>query len=239
MRIARLGALTGFALLLFAPVPATATEILLYQQNASNQNAQAALDNLGLAYTVAGSTTFNGLLAAMAWDLVIMDTPSNIPQGGFDDLADYVDGGGAAIMSFWWLESHPVVQETFEAVPVDHFHLPQDVYSWDLGHPIWDGVGTLSAWSNVWGIDGNPLALPTSGVALGGFVPGAGTPDAAAIILSGNTIYNGFLFDEMTDANGVKLIENEISYLLPVPEPGTVLLLALGLLGAAARRMRR
>jgi len=237
MKTARFGALAGIVLLLSAPV--LATEILLYDHNTDNHNAQAALDNLGLTYTVANAINFNTLLTGSSWDLVVMDVPGTMPNEGFDPLVDYVEGGGSAIMSFWWLQNQPELEGAFEAESVSSFGTPQDVYSWDLGHPIWDGVGTLTAWTNSWDDDGDELVLPVSGVALGGFAPGAGTADMAAIIYSGNTIYNGFLFDEMTDANGVQLIENEVSLLLDVPEPGTVLLLGLGLVGVAVRRMRR
>ena len=227
--------------------PAFAASILLYDHNTTNSHVQSALTNLGLAFTVGNSASFDGLLTGSAWDLVIMDVPSTGPGGGtgnFTELINYITGGGSTIMSYWTLESMPALEAAFDAESATDFTTPQDVYSWDAGHPIWAGVaGPLDLWTNQWSDDGDELALPSFGVALGGFTPGAGTADMAAIILSGNTLYNGFLFDEIgiDSVDGIRLIENEITFMLDgrVPEPGTILLLSLGLAGIAVRRNRR
>lgn len=226
------------ATLCIAGAPAMATNILLFDTNTNLQNAQTALNNLGLAYTVGNSTTFNGLLTGSSWDLVILDLPSTEPSSGFGDLINYIAGGGSAIMSYWNLDSQAALASAFETSVAADFFTPMDIYDW--GHPIFSGVSTLTGWTNSWADDGDRLDPIGTATALGGFVPGAGTAGEAAIILgnSGRTIYNGWIFDEVTDANGIRLIENEISFLLAVPEPGTVMLLSLGLAGLAWRRKR-
>jgi len=239
MRVLR-NFIAAMALSLFA-APTFATTILLYDDNTINQNTQTALNNLGLAFTVGNSSTFNGLLTGSSWDLVIMDVPSNTPSTGFADIVNYVNGGGKAIVSFWTLQSEAALQAAFEVAQITTFGTPRDVYSWNVGHPIWTGVSTLTSWTDSWGDDGDAMNAVGSAVALGGFVAAAGTANEGAIILGngGRTIYNGFLFDEISDANGIRLIENEISFLVAsVPEPGTLALLGLAFAGLGFARRK-
>jgi len=231
--------------LLASTTIASAASILLYDENTSNDIPQQALSNLGMAYTVAGSGNFNSLLTTGGpWDLVIMDVPSTIPSGGFSALGTYIAGGGRAMLSYWDLDIDPSLASAFEASVASSFTTPQNVHSWNAGHPVWAGVGSLTSWNDIWGDNGDRLNATGSGVALGGFVPGAGTLNEAAIVLGngGRTIVNGFLFDEINDTNGVRLVENEIRFLLDgtaVPEPGTLALFGISLAGLAAVRRRR
>jgi hypothetical protein len=68
-----------------------------------------------------------------------------------------------------------------------------------------------------------------------------GTPvSGAAIVLDGKTIVNGF-FGETFSIPGeeIQLYQDEVGYLLAVPEPATGTLLGVGLLVAAAAARRR
>ena len=147
-------------------------------------------------------------------------------------------------MSFWTLQSEAALAAAFGVSQVSTFDSPQDVYRWDAAHPIFthvNSVGDLTTWTDQWFDDGDRLALgadPTA-YAVAGFT-GAPALGQGAIIVGnqGRTIYNGFLFDELT--GGVALIENEILYAL-TPEPSSVLLVCVGFgaLGVAVRRRRR
>jgi hypothetical protein len=225
----------------FTSRDATAASILLYDHNSTNDNAQDALATLGLSYTLAGAANFDTLLAGSTWDLVILDIPSVLPASGFAGLISYIAGGGSALMSFWQLQSEAALAAAFQVSVATTIDPPQDVFAWDAGHPIFTGVGTLNSWTDIWADDGDRLNS-AGATLLGGFsaAPAAGM-GAIALGNGGRTLYNGFLWDEMTSASGQRLLENEIQFLLAptaVPEPGTWLLLGSGLAAIVGLRRR-
>jgi hypothetical protein len=193
---------------------------------------------------------FNTLLTGSSWDLVIMDMPSNVPLDGFADLIAYIGSGGAAILSYWDLDGNAIaggaaLAAAFEVTVASSFDTPLDVFAWDSTHAIFNSpnsVSTLTSWTNQWGDDGDRFSLTGAALLVGGFTaaPAAGQ-GAIGIGNGGRTIVNGFLFDEINDLNGIRLIENEISFLVAqeVPEPATLMLLGAGMSAIAVRRRLR
>ncbi len=152
-------------------------------------------------------------------------------------MIDYVNGGGKVVMSFWDLNGEPALASAFDVSVEGSFNTPRDVHAWVASHPVFNSpsaVGDLTAWSDLWADDGDALNPINRAQELAGFtaLPSAGE---AAIVLGndGRTIYNGFVFDEFSDSDGIPLVANEIAYLLGaapvVPAPGDL----------AARRSRR
>lgn len=234
-------------LFLAATVGPTQGAVLLYNHNATFDLANAALDDLGLAYTQANASNFNTLLTGSTWDLVVLDLPSNLPDGGFASLISYIAGGGKALMSFWALQSHADLAAAFEVQQVSSFFDTPAVSFWDPDHPIFDGVAPLSTWGDNWSDDGDRLDPLGAAVALAGFATDPTTGEAAIVLgNNGMTLYNGFIWDNFSDqVNGRLLIANQIDFLLSqssttaIPEPSTYAMLGSGLLVVAVGARRR
>lgn len=218
-------------------IATTNANTLVYDSDTDFHRAQLALDSLSMSYTVANSSSFNTLLIGGQWDLVIIDCPNSKPgslYGYWAPLLNYIENNGKVIMSYWDLDADPSLGIAFDVSVTSSFISPQNIYPWISAHPIFNNpnpIEDLFNWNDRWNDNGDRLALiPQSGAeAIAGFTVSS-QPGQAAIVLgtNGNTIYNGFLFDDLKDPIATNLIANEIMHI--IPEPATVSLLAFGVL---------
>jgi hypothetical protein len=89
-------ALVGWAI---TPHLATAA-VLVYDDNSVHHFASTAALALDPTRVVANSGNFNSLLTSQSWAAVLVDSPSNIPTGGWLPTINFVNGGGHVAMSF-------------------------------------------------------------------------------------------------------------------------------------------
>ncbi len=210
---------------LLAPL-AHADDILLYDQSASNRNARAALALLGRTYTTSTSSDFVSRLSSGTYEVVVLDMPSTLPTGAWQTaLRTFVDGGGKAIMSFWYFQSDTTLNAVFSCQSALSISAPGNFYKWSTSHAIFTSpytVPNMTVKSDGWADDGDELRATGSGTLLAGYqATSSSTRGSIVEANAGRTLYNGFLWDEFTgdeDSDGVRdvveLIANEIEYVI-------------------------
>jgi hypothetical protein len=207
---------------------------------------RSALNQLGLTATETTHGNFTADLTSQSWDLVIVDVPGST-IAAFDQtaLANYIAGGGRSILSYWNLDTAPTLQAAYDVTVNADIFTTMTVYRWDTSHPVFNSpnsVADLTNFTDMANDDGDRMSL-SGGTAIGGFTPSPTAGEAAIVIgNSGRTIANGFLFWNMKDGNGfiapnnVNLVANEIGYLVGIPEPSTLALMAAGVAFLGGRR---
>lgn len=207
---------TGQALGFLGSVPPV-DEVLLFDES-NDGYFQTALTSLGVEFEL--FTNFGAFDAAVAdadatEDLLIVDAPGN--NHPWARVISFVDSGGRAILEHWNLDSEPALAQAFDATVVADYFNPLPVFDWG-GSPLFDGLpNPVNFIETSWNDDGDRLEPTGGAVAVGGFVAGTTTGQAALILGNGgNTLLNGFMLDNAASAaEAIRLAENEIALLVP------------------------
>ena len=163
---------------------------------------------------------------------MVLEKDASAFAKGIDALGEFVSKGGLAMYTDWsmnndyaalfgvkWTGNHDMKQ--VKVMP------PLDT---DIKDPVdLQDPGYREFWSM-------GLAALEESTVVATFDKDEG---AIVIGMKGQTIVNGFLTDTLVNGGqGVQLFQNEINQLLPVPLPGTAVLIGSGLLGLAGLRRK-
>lgn len=219
---------------------AQAANILYFNDSPGKEDFMGkALESLSAMYsvtTVDDSGKFAELIDSSAYQLgifMVQEKPAADFANGIEALGKFVDRGGLAIYTDWSMNKEYV--SLFGAAWTGNSNLKQvevmPPLSTGLKNPMdLHDPGYREVWSmGLKALDGSTVAATFD------------NGDGAIIIgMKGQTMVNGFLTDTMVNGDqGVQLFQNEIHQLLPVPLPGTALLLGCGLLGLMGLRRKR
>lgn len=199
-----------------------------------NQVGQA-LSSLGYSATTVGHGGVAAALGSTAYDLLIVDiSGTGISAADSAAIQSFVASGGRALLSYWSLNTNSTLAAAFGASVATSFNSLQQVYAWDAGHPVFTGVTLPVAFGpEALGDNGDELNALAGATAIGGFTAAMLAGEGAIISANGGrTLINGWSFDELSGANGVRLAANEIRYVLgefsaTVPEPSGLALVGL------------
>ena len=203
-------------------------DILVYDNDTFHSLAQTAAFNLDPGGTVvATAANFNALLVSQAWDVVAVDVPNFGPDGGWGDLINYVNGGGAAVMAFWdWDNSSgqgdPNLPAAFGVSISSSISLNGQTL-FDSGNSgVFAGVTMpKNGWHGHWGDDGDQFNLSAVSVGLAHI----GAPATPVMVLGNNArTIAAPVFDEagdtwLGDGSGIQLWENMLTLVPPVACP--------------------
>jgi PKD repeat protein len=208
--------------------PQATGDILLYQDSNIQFLAQQALDDLGYSYQTAARDDFDSWLTQKSWGIVVVDSPSWKPTGGFGEFVNFLDAGGRATISTWTLTAEPALTAAFGVSADETFSAVPPIYRWEPSHAVFTSpmdVPDLSTFNDDWLSDADRLSYVSGDVVgLAGYTPAPGPGQAAIVLTDDIRILNAFLWDEANqddDTDSVddvlELIINEIEYLRPGP----------------------
>ena len=215
--------------------PGAATRILVYADDSglvlADRYPIVALENLGYTglYTATDDPTtfYDELTTNGPWDLIIVDHCNIFALGNYwPDIEAYILAGGKAIVTTFDIDGSNSVPTTLWATMgaswVSDFSSPQNVYWWDPGHKVLNGVPEFTTWTEMYADDGDKVEPTGDGVAIAGFTGSPTTGEAAIIIgKTRDTILQTFLECENRedlDTDGVldavEIYMNKIQFLM-------------------------
>ncbi len=227
----------GLVMLFLTSYPAGAQDVLLLNEQCGGSTAYfpAALTNLGYDFVETNDawTFYDQLTDGTLWDLLIIDEYlSRLDPLITAEIQAYVAGGGRVYMSYWAWDGSLAL--SFEAELIDHTYHPLEVYRWQPGHPLFDGINAvpdLVPSRDTCRADG--ARFEPIGSAVAGY-SAAPSPGQAGLIVGneGRTVLFGGipgLFDGNVDGDlmpdMLELAENVILFLLPgdcIPDATTL-----------------
>ena len=215
--------------------PTTAPmKTLFYDDSYVAHFAKQALTNLEQSFTEIGEEDdFNTVLTSQAWDLIVIDNPTNfLDDSTLTLLKEFVESGGRLAISTWLshvFPSHPLwatLGSTSGRAPDGAVH---PVYRWASTHPILatpNSVPDFTEMQNWYGVDTFPGDATGTGTALAGITTGPAANSATLFVANnGRTIFDAFLLDDAVwggvpndvdhdgKADAVELWENQIHFL--------------------------
>ncbi|MFN0059812.1 MAG: hypothetical protein ACKVX7_15240 [Planctomycetota bacterium] len=194
-------------------------QILLFDNN-SDHAAQIALSRQNLPFT---RTTNSGdfieaLNGTTEWDYVVVNNSSSSFDGV--PLADYIDDGGKALVSYWNLDAEPELQTALRVTNAVDFTLPLQINDWGALTSAWsipNVVPFIGAGPDVWADNGDRLTMGDA-QSSGGFTSGPVAGQAAVVIGNGSdTICIGHETDGLAQGQISDFIENCVYLQCPPP----------------------
>ena len=212
--------------------------ILVYTDELASESAGkrppvVALKNFGYAFTQAGNHfEFQDFLKNKKWDLVLYNEEVyDPPESLFDDLNNYINGGGRAIITSWTVPSFSS-KAIWSTIGVAYskklsFQGTRDIYLWEPQHQVFNTPNKIPSPLKLvdkegFGVDGIIVKVLSISRAIAGNVPMAIEDEALIVVRNdGVVIFNGILTgllnmdtDHDNKTEGVELWENEIQFLL-------------------------
>lgn len=185
-----------------------------------SQPIRRALGDLGLNFTlVFQPQEFLSALRGGRWDLVIFRSQDLfIPTFEFeiiDELASYVEGGGALHFQMADLENAP--PELLGLLGLDaavDLRLPLSAIEFaPPKHPSVPGGGFLALWDETYPPDFGDALVPADGATVTQRFIDDGRP-STVLSRSGRVIVNGQQWDNWVSGSGASLVANQIRWLL-------------------------
>lgn len=204
--------------------------ILVYADDTFVEPGQSyverALRFLGLAYTCyyADYDGFGAALTGGSWDLVLVSHNTYFQLGNWwSEIEDYVNAGGTVVLETFDIDGSnseaTTLWDTLGVSQSSDMSSPEPLYRWQLAHPIFQGIETLSDLSTYtleYGDNGDKCDAVGPTLSVAGFTasPTAGQGGVFSGSIVNSFIISNFRSDDDGDGrlDAVELWKNEIMY---------------------------